>query len=500
MRRKRNMMTENKIFENAERAVCRITVLAAVMVACMTVTAFAMTKYVDLEIDTDNLPEHNAGESFMPEFVLSSENDEHISISFRDKTEANANPTIPYNYEIKIASDNESLDEDLEIRGSGIRSTYVDFVSADNSSAEGRLQVYPFYRLTAPVVSINKNEKRVSWGEVPYAGKYEYVLTYTTKQGDTKTVHGITKQTFVSAAQALSEDADGEIGAAVRALATEEEGYAQARIENGTAYWDFMDWADKYRIRISYTSPEGKKVKQEYNAAGTSYNVQSYINSSSDGKVSVEVRAVPRQNEYKYYNIALSEFGTAGGEASDTGKYEIDDPWEFLADYSAAVNGSFASNIIAATGNRNIGTVNNVPGGEASASSSASSSSSVSKVSGPGSQADGSDTLKAGTGEASGTSGSASSGVWNRVTYRWQYLINGVPFDRGWMKLGEAWYYFDTDGFMHTGWLTDTDGKSYYLESVVGTGQGQMVTGERSINGRKYIFDEDGVCTNRNSL
>ena len=75
----------------------------------------------------------------------------------------------------------------------------------------------------------------------------------------------------------------------------------------------------------------------------------------------------------------------------------------------------------------------------------------------------------------------------------------------GSMRYGEqavhgAWYYFDTDGFMHTGWLTDTDGKSYYLESVVGTGQGQMVTGERSINGRKYIFDEDGACTNRNGL
>ena len=147
----------------------------------LSLPAFAMTKYVDLEINMDSIPEHNAGEAFMPLFELSSENNDNITVDFEDGPETTANPTIPYNYGVRIHSDNESLDEDLQIRGTGIRSTYVDFVSADNSEAEGRIQVYPFYRLITPEPVIDKASKSASWNAVPYAGKYEYVVTYTTK-------------------------------------------------------------------------------------------------------------------------------------------------------------------------------------------------------------------------------------------------------------------------------------------------------------------------------
>ena len=415
----------------------------------LSLPAFAMTKYVDLEINMDSIPEHNAGEAFMPLFELSSENNDNITVDFEDGPETTANPTIPYNYGVRIHSDNESLDEDLQIRGTGIRSTYVDFVSADNSEAEGRIQVYPFYRLITPEPVIDKASKSASWNAVPYAGKYEYVVTYTTKNGDTKTTHGTTKQTHASVSSALSADADGEIGFAVRALATEEEGYADAVITDGVAGWKGMDWADKYRIRIQYTNPSGKKVKQEYTVTGTEYHVEGYINSSIDGNVRVTVRAVPKNNEHAYYNIALSEFGITGGESSETGDYDVEEPWAFLADYSAVVDGNFAAK---------------VPTGASTGM----------------------------TGINTGLTG--NGGSWKRVTYKWQYLVNGTPYNAGWLKLGNAWYYFDPDGYMHTGWLTDTDGKRYYLESKVGSGQGQMVTGTREINGQSYTFDVSGAC------
>ena len=415
----------------------------------LSLPAFAMTKYIDLEINRDSIPEYNAGEAFMPEFELSSENNDNITIDLGAGPETTANPTIPYNYEIKIHSDNESLDEDLQIRGSGIRSTYVDFVSADNSEAEGRLQVYPFYRLIAPSPEINKADKTASWEAVPYAGKYEYVVTYTTKNGDTQTKHGTTKQTHVSVSSALSADADGEIGFAVRALATEEEGYADAVINGGIASWAGMDWADKYRVRIQYTNPSGKKVKQEYTVTGTEYHVESYLNSAADHQVKVTVRAVPKNNDHAYYNIALSEFGITGGENPETGEYEVEEPWAFLADYTAVVDGNFAAK---------------VPTGASSGL----------------------------TGINTGLTGIDSN--WKRITYKWQYLVNGAPYNAGWLKIGQAWYYFDPDGFMHTGWLTDTDGKRYYLESKVGSGQGQMVTGTREINGQTYTFDASGAC------
>ena len=421
-----------------------ILAASAVMSASMSMAAFAVTKYVDIEANTDNVPEHNAGEAFMPEFELSSENDlDNISIELQNAPETTVNPTVPYSYKIKIHADDNSLDDDLEIRATGARYAYVDYISPDNSDAEGRLQVYPFYRLITPTPSLDKTSKIVSWNEVPYAGKYEYLITYTSKNGTTKTVHGTTKQTNKNVASELSADADGEIGFAVRALATDEEGYADAKItSDGKAVWDSMDWADKYKIRISYVNSSGRKVKQEYTVTGTSYNVNSFISSSADKQVKVTVRAIPKSNDHAYYNIALSEFGITGGEAVETGDYDVDDPWAFLADYSSVKNNNFSANV--------------------------------------------------NTGASSGITGTGSN--WKRVTYKWQYLVNGTPFNSGWIQIANAWYYFDTDGYMHTGWLDD-NGKRYYLESKVGSGQGVMVTGTREINGKSYSFDASGACT-----
>ena len=208
-----------------------------------------------------------------------------------------------------------------------------------------------------------------------------------------------------------------------------------------------MDWADRYRVRIAFTNLSGKAVTQEKTVTGNSLDVASYIASSADKTVRVMVRAIPGGNDHAYYNIALSEFGRAGTTV-DTYDYEVDDPWEFLSDYTAVVDGNFASR---------------VPTGASSGV----------------------------TGIGSGPSG--SQGSWKRVTYKWQYFVNGAPFNGGWLKIGSFWYYFGSDGYMYTGWLTDTDGKTYYLETKVGSGQGQMVTGEREINGVLHAFDQSGA-------
>ena len=426
----------------------RIPILACIFCLCMAAPVSAMTRHIDLEADLDNIPEHNAGEAFLPDYVLMDDDEGQISVDMEAGPEVTASPIVPYSLRIRIHSDNGSLDEDLVIRGNGIRSTSVEYVSEDNEEAEGRLLVYPFYRLPAPQPSADLSGGFVSWPEVPYAGKYEYLISYTDKNGDTKQKHGTTKQTSVSIASEISASASGQFGFAVRALATEEEGYTEAVIRDGTAYWDDMNWADKYRVRIAFTSLGGKSAKQEKTVTGTSLDVQSYIDSSADHAVKVTVRAVPRSNDHAYYNIALSEFGFAGNEAVDTSDLEVDDPWEFLADYSAVSDGSSYASY--------------VPTGA---------SSGVTGVNG----------------------GAAGGGTWKRITWKWQYLMNGVPYSSGWIRIGDAWYYFDPDGFMHTGWLTDTDGKQYYLETKVGSGQGRMVTGTREIDGVRCSFDESGA-------
>ena len=418
---------------------------AAIISAASAVPAFAATKFIDINVDLDNIPEHSAGEAFMPEFEVEQDG---ISIDFGDAPESTASPLIPYTCNIKIVSDSENLDDDLQIRGTGIRATYVDYV--DDSEASARLQVYPFYRLIAPQPTVDYGSKKASWAEVPYAGKYEYVISYETKSGAEKTVHGTTKQCYVNIGNYTSLDAGGKVGIAVRALSTSEEAYVKAEVDdNGVARWEGMEWANRYRVRISYKNAAGTTTKHEFTVEGTSMDVQGYKNSAQGREFTVTVRAIPKTESSKYYNIALSEFGTAGDRNVDTSDYDVDNPWELLADYQAVVEGDFASNI----------------------------------------------STSAGAGVAGYMTGPSSNndGTWNRVAYRWQYLVGGTPYNAGWKQISGAWYYFDADGFAHTGWLTDTDGKMYYLESRVGAAYGQMYTGTHTINAKEYTFGTDGA-------
>ena len=57
----------------------------------------------------------------------------------------------------------------------------------------------------------------------------------------------------------------------------------------------------------------------------------------------------------------------------------------------------------------------------------------------------------------------------------------------GWQKIGNAWYYFDTnDGAMKRGWL-QLDGVWYYLDPSAG----KAVTGWAKVNGTWYCFGSD---------
>lgn len=61
----------------------------------------------------------------------------------------------------------------------------------------------------------------------------------------------------------------------------------------------------------------------------------------------------------------------------------------------------------------------------------------------------------------------ASSGVWASSGSNWMFLVDDKPY---------------------TGWLTDTDGKQYYLDDA-----GIMQTGWTDIGEKRYYFDMDGI-------
>lgn len=67
----------------------------------------------------------------------------------------------------------------------------------------------------------------------------------------------------------------------------------------------------------------------------------------------------------------------------------------------------------------------------------------------------------------------------------------------GWVYDGGNWYYLHTShdgtyGAMKTGWVT-VNGKTYYFRTNAGGPLGSMVTGTQYINGRNYTFGADGA-------
>ena len=103
-------------------------------------------------------------------------------------------------------------------------------------------------------------------------------------------------------------------------------------------------------------------------------------------------------------------------------------------------------------------------------------------------------------------SGSASSGSndrgskygsWVQDAGGWMYIFNDFRpvFQWGYLPYGGkfAWYYFDQNGYMMTGWYTDASGRTYYLNPVSDGTRGRMMTGWNQIDGKWYYFSmEEG--------
>ena len=85
-------------------------------------------------------------------------------------------------------------------------------------------------------------------------------------------------------------------------------------------------------------------------------------------------------------------------------------------------------------------------------------------------------------------------GQWMKnVTGWWYQNANGSYPSNAWMELEYAnikdWYRFNLQGYLHTGWFTDSDGEIYYLNPVSNGFLGAMLTGWHQIDGYWYYFN-----------
>ena len=89
----------------------------------------------------------------------------------------------------------------------------------------------------------------------------------------------------------------------------------------------------------------------------------------------------------------------------------------------------------------------------------------------------------------------AATGIWIQDEKGWWYKFSNGTYPRnGWAKLPwqgiEYWYYFDADGYMKMGWL-ESSGSYYYLNPIIGTNSGKMLTGWQLIDQKWYYFSTE---------
>jgi peptidoglycan/xylan/chitin deacetylase (PgdA/CDA1 family) len=81
----------------------------------------------------------------------------------------------------------------------------------------------------------------------------------------------------------------------------------------------------------------------------------------------------------------------------------------------------------------------------------------------------------------------AEQGTWISSGSNWLFMVDGAAYT-GWLvDTDGSQYYLDSDGIMQTGWLTD-NGRRYYLNQ-----DGIMQTGVQVIDGETYQFRSDGT-------
>lgn len=81
---------------------------------------------------------------------------------------------------------------------------------------------------------------------------------------------------------------------------------------------------------------------------------------------------------------------------------------------------------------------------------------------------------------------------WSLIDGKWYLLDADGVMVEGWTQSGGKWYYLQANGVMAQGWLQDKSGAWYYLNIP----DGEMVTGVKSIDGKRYEFDLSGKCLN----
>ena len=241
--------------------------------------------------------------------------------------------------------------------------------------------------------------------------------------------------------------------------------------------YEFVDWEGDYSNILSDTVIIAKynKLPENNNVINTGNNTAPNTGSSSNNTANSGNNVVNNTGT----NSSNGRNNTGGGNLN------IGNGNNIAGTNAGNINSNTGNNI----GNTATDTTKKSKGGSSSGGGGGSRSGGGggggSRSGGGGGSHSGGSAAKASQKSTSIPQGSIS---WQRDNKGWWIKNSDGSYPRNeWKLVNNSWYFFDSQGYMFTGWL-NISGSWYYLNTDEGSNNGKMVTGWRAVSGKWYYL------------
>lgn len=249
--------------------------------------------------------------------------------------------------------------------------------------------------------------------------------------------------------------------------------------------YEFVDWEGDYSNILSDTVIIAKynKLPENNNGVNSGNNNNTAPNTGSSSN-----------NTANSGNNVVNNTGTnpsSGGNNTGGGNLNTGNGNNIAGTNAGNINSNTGNNI----GNTATDTTKKDKGGSSSGGGGSRSGGGGSRSGGGGgggSRSGGSGGSHSGGGSAKSSQNSTSipqgSISWQRDNKGWWIKNSDGSYPRNeWKLINNSWYFFDSQGYMFTGWL-NISGSWYFLNTDEGSNNGKMVTGWRVVSGKWYYL------------
>ena len=243
--------------------------------------------------------------------------------------------------------------------------------------------------------------------------------------------------------------------------------------------YEFVDWEGDYSNILSDTVIIAKynKLPENNNVINTGNNTAPNTGSSSNNTANSGNNVVN--------NTDTNSSTSNGGNNTGSGNLNIGNSNNIAGTNAGNTNSNTGNNI----GNTATDTTKKSKGGSSSGGGGGSRSGGGG---GGGSRSGGSSGSRSGGSAAKTSQNSTSihqgSVSWQRDNKGWWIKNSDGSYPRNeWKLVNNSWYFFDSQGYMFTGWL-NSNGSWYYMNTDEGSNNGKMVTGWRAVSGKWYYL------------